>query len=87
MGGMTGALPLDTPAAVFDLQIESWRGLSVAERVTLIEQMCADIELLARAGIRRANPDLSEPEILYELARRRFGSTLADAAYGGSAHR
>ncbi|CAN5902579.1 hypothetical protein BH23ACT2_BH23ACT2_27800 [soil metagenome] len=84
---MTEARPLDTEAAVWDLQIESWRGLSMAERAALIDQMCSDVELLARAGIRRVNPALSESEALYQLARRRYGSSLADAAYPGAAHR
>ena len=61
-----------------------WRAVSIAERAAATMQLCADVERLARAGILARRPALTEREICHELARRRYGATLADAAY---AHR
>jgi hypothetical protein len=57
--------------------------MSVGERAELTERLCVDVELLARAGIIARYPAFSEIEICHELARRRFGAALADAAYAG----
>jgi hypothetical protein len=43
--------------------------------------MCTDAEVLAVAGIRARHPDLSPAQVRRELARRQYGSALADAAY------
>jgi hypothetical protein len=62
---------------------ERWRTMDVGERAELIQQLCLDVEQLARAGINARHPDYSEMEICHELARRRYGAALADAAYAG----
>lgn len=62
--------------------VDRWRTMTIPERVALVDQMTADVELLAVAGIRSGRPELSEVEIRHELARRRFGAPLADRAYG-----
>lgn len=75
------SVPRDTDPEVFDLLIERWRSMTIAERVALIEQIHADVEQVAVAGIRAMRPELSEPEVRHELARRRYGARLADEAY------
>ncbi len=60
---------------------DRWRSMTIDERVALIEQMCDDVDVLARAGIVASNPAASELEIVYELTSRRYGRALADAAY------
>ena len=75
------SIPADTSPEAFAVLVERWRSMSIAERVTLIEQLNADVELIAIAGIRMDRPDISEVELRYELARRRFGSKLADEAF------
>ena len=57
--------------------------MSIGERAELVQSLCIDVELLARAGIRAHQPGYSEIEICHELARRRYGAALADAAYAG----
>lgn len=79
---MSSAVPLDTEQAVYDRQVEVWKAMTIADRVELISQMHADVEAIARAGIARSRPGLTEVEVLRELARRRYGSDLADAAFG-----
>ena len=75
------ALPADTDPAAYEMLIARWRTMTLPERFAVVEQLCADVELMARAGIASTDPELSEHEILRELARRRFGHELADAAY------
>ena len=77
----SSSIPSDTDEVAFDVQVERWRSMSIAERVELIDQMHADIEALALAGIVAEQPDLSAVGIRHELARRRYGAELADAAY------
>lgn len=55
--------------------------MTTAERVELVDQITADVERLAVAGILAQQPELSEVEVRHELARRRFGADLADEAY------
>lgn len=76
------AVPEDTDAAVFDILVGRWRAMTVTEKMALVDQICIDVERLAIAGIVAGSPDASEVEIRYQLAQRRFGHELADAAYG-----
>ena len=75
------SIPADTEPAVFQVMVDRWRTMTMAERVQLIEQLNADVERLAVAGILAGDPDLSELQVRHELARRRFGAALADDAY------
>ena len=75
------SIPSDTDPEVFGLLVARWRTMSIADRVALVDQMTADVERLAVAGIRADRPGISDTEIRHELARRRFGAPLADRAY------
>ena len=75
------SIPADTDPDAFRVLVECWSAMTIAERVDLVDQIAADVELLAVAGILADRPDLSLIEIRHELARRRFGATLADEAY------
>lgn len=75
------SIPADTDPDVFSRQVARWRSMTTAERVALIEQLHVDLERLAVADIRASQPDLSERDLRHELARRRYGSALADEAY------
>ena len=72
------SIPADTGP---EMLVARWRSMSIADRVALVDQINADVELLAIAGIRAHRPGLSEIEIRHELARRRYGAQLADEAY------
>ena len=80
-------VPADTDPGAFAVLTGLWRGMSIAERAELTRQLCLDVERLARAGIVARHPDYSEAEVGHELARRRYGRTLADAAYLDVVHR
>ena len=77
------ACPADTDPAAFAVLVERWRAMTIQERAELTQQLCLDVERLARAGIVARYPTYSEIEICRELARRRYGTALADAAYAG----
>ena len=72
---------------MFAILTERWRTMSIPERAELTQQLCLDVERLARAGIAARYPTYSEIEICHELARRRYGAVLAEAAYAGLVHR
>jgi hypothetical protein len=75
------AVPADTDPTAFAILSARWSTMGIGERAELVQQLCVDIERLARAGIRARHPGYSEIEICHELARRRYGAALADAAY------
>lgn len=75
------SIPADTTPEAFEVLVDRWRAMTIGERVALIEQLNRDVEVLAVAGIRATSPELSEVEVRHELARRRFGAPLADAAF------
>jgi hypothetical protein len=75
------SIPADTEPEAYAVLVDRWRSMSITERADLVDQINADVEAIARAGIRILHPHLSEVEILHELARRRFGAELADEAY------
>ena len=77
------AVPPDTDPTTFAILAARWSAMSVSERAELTQQLCLDVERLARAGILARYPDYSEIQICHELARRRYGAALADAAYAG----
>jgi hypothetical protein len=77
------AAPADTTEDAYAVLTQRWAAMTVAERALLTDQICIDVERLARAGILAQHPDYTEVEICHELARRRYGAALADAAYAG----
>jgi hypothetical protein len=77
------AIPADTSASAFAMLIARWSTMDVGARADLIQQLCLDVEQLARAGIHPRYPHFPEMEICHELARRRYGAAIADAAYAG----
>jgi hypothetical protein len=77
------AIPADTSASAFGMLTARWSTMNNGERADLIQQLCLDVEQLARAGVLARYPDCSQMEICHDLARRRYGAALADAAYAG----
>ncbi len=77
------AIPDDTSQNAYVTSMARWQAMTVYQRALLTTQICLDVEKMARAGIRVQHPDYTEIEVCHELARRRYGTTLADAAYAG----
>lgn len=84
---MTARSAEDTGPEAAQALVDRFRSMSPAERVSLADRLSVDIATLAVAGIRARNPEITEADLLHELARRRYGAELADAAYGGSGRR
>jgi hypothetical protein len=76
----------DTDPEVFRRQVACWRAMSAGELALLADRMSVQIAEIAVAGIRHVMPDASPHEVRHELARRRYGRRLADAAYALSPH-
>jgi hypothetical protein len=76
-------VPVDTSSSAYSMLAADWASMTVGERALLTHRMCTDVETIARAGILSQHPSYSEVEICHELARRRYGAALADAAYAG----
>jgi hypothetical protein len=77
------AFPADTDPTAFAILTARWSAMSVSERAELTQQLCLDVEHVARVGIVARYPTYSEIEICHDLARRRYDTALADAAYAG----
>ncbi len=56
--------------------------MTALERAEFADCLSVDVAAIAVAGIRVDRPEASPEELRHELARRRYGKTLADAAYG-----
>lgn len=81
MGRVRNGIPADTTEEAFDRQVDRWRVMTIAERAELIDGLSRDLTEITRAGIEAASPGLDETAFLRELARRRYGDELAEAAY------
>ena len=55
--------------------------MTPAERATLAEQLTSDCTALAIAGIRATHGELSDADLRYHLALRRYGRQIADQVY------
>lgn len=75
-------LPLDTSPDAAIRQLDAWRQMTPQERAALANQMSIDVTEFALAGIRAQLPDATESKVRHELARRRYGREVADAAFG-----
>lgn len=76
------ARPADTSEEVWQVMTERLVALSPTEKAALANRLSIDVERLARAGIALVEPDASEARIRYLLAERRYGTALAQAAFG-----
>jgi DNA gyrase inhibitor GyrI len=56
--------------------------MSETDKLLAFRDLCASVDSLARVGILLDHPEATEAEVLRHLARRRFGSELAEAAFG-----
>ncbi len=79
------ARPADTSEEAWRVATERLSSLSPVERAALANRLSIDVERLARAGILALEPEASEARIRYLLAERRYGTALAQAAFGSDA--
>lgn len=72
----------DTSAAARSQQIAVWRSMSETDKLLAFRDLCASVDNLARVGILLDHPTATETDVLRQLATRRFGADLAEAAFG-----
>jgi hypothetical protein len=58
--------------------------MSAIERAELADRISVDVTAIAIAGIAADLPGAGPREVRRELARRRYGESIAEAAYGSS---
>ena len=76
------AIPSDTSAHARSLMVERFAAMSTTERARVAEELNEMCTTLAIAGIRSQHGDLSDHDLRWHLAFRRYGKALADDAYG-----
>ena len=72
----------DTTAEVRNVQCELYRGMSEAEKLTLVFATYHAGKRLAVMGLRMRHPEAGEAEIERLWARQHLGDDLFDKAYG-----
>lgn len=68
---------MDTDPELLSAQAAQWQAMSPTERVIHADRLSVDVTRLAIAGIRSRRPDASEADVVHELARRRYGDSIA----------
>ena len=71
-------LSRDTHPAAEAVQIRLFREASPARRFEIMRALSTYVVRLARAGIRRANPDLTERELQLLFVEVHYGRELAE---------
>lgn len=74
-------LNLDTAAEIEERQVEAWRRMSPAEKLSLAASMTMAVRELALAGVRQRYPDASPREQFLRLAILTLGKDLAGKVY------
>lgn len=77
-----GARPDDTSPEAWDRLTTQWKSMTTTQRADLAAAMSTAIETAARAGIRTSEPDADDARIRFLLAQRRYGTEVAEAAFG-----
>lgn len=82
----SAVLSLDTSAAIEQRQIDTWRGMSPAEKLQLVSDATHAVIELSLAGIRRRYPAASEHECFLRFADIVLGRDVARSVYPDLAH-
>jgi len=75
-------LASDTSIAAATVQVEAWRRLGPAEKLSVVRSLTTAVLWLEREGLRRREPTLDASACARRLAERRLGSALARQVYG-----
>ncbi|MBS1849183.1 MAG: hypothetical protein JST73_12980 [Actinobacteria bacterium] len=74
----------DTTDEIRAIVTRRLRAMTPAERFAKCIEMTEAVEAFTVAGIKAENPLIGDADLVRELVRRRYGSALADAAYGAT---
>ena len=74
-------MSMDTTPDAADRQVQQWRSMSAAQKLTLTMSMSRTVRNLALAGIRQRHPESTPREQVLRLALVLHGRELALAAY------
>ncbi len=77
----------DTSPEAERILVERWARLTPAEKLRVVGELGRTAEAVAAAGIRAARPAATDDEIRIEIATRRYGPALVEAALAARARR
>jgi len=77
----------DTTDEARQVMYDLYRRMSPAKKIELVFDAYRTGQLLAMAGIRMQNPNLTEKEIWHIWAKRHLGEKLYNEVYGNSRNR
>lgn len=81
----TGAArPNDTSVEAWDRLTTQWESMTPVQRAALAAAMSTAIETAARAGILAGEPDADDTRVRFLVAQRRYGTEVAEAAFGAN---
>ena len=83
--GPLSADPLDSDTETVRRQVEHWRGMSPAEKLSIVDALNEDVQRLAEAGVRLRHPHSTPRDVFLRVAALRNGRALTLAAYGWDA--
>jgi hypothetical protein len=76
----------DTSADSRRVLAQVFRGMSPADKLSMVEEMSNDARELSRCGIRTRHPEYEPDEVEHALHRLLLGDDLADRAWPAFKH-
>ena len=78
----TGSIPADTTPDAWATMLDRFASMTIVERAHAAQKLNDMCTTLAIAGIRHYQGDVSDDELRWHLAARRYGKSLANEVYG-----
>jgi len=75
------AVPADTSAEAWRIQMNAIAAQTVEQRLETWAQLNAQLAHMEEEAVRRQYPDFSDHDVLVELVRRRYGDDLAQKVW------
>ena len=78
----TAWLPADTSPSAWAIMLDRFTAMTIAQRAQAaqgLNDMCTEIAI---AGIRHYHGDVSDDDLRWHLASRRYGRSVANEVYG-----
>lgn len=77
-----GAIPADTTADAWAILLDRFSSMAIADRAHAAQELNDASTEIAIAGIRCYHGDVTDDDLRWHLAARRYGKSLANEVYG-----
>lgn len=78
----TGSIPADTTPDAWTIVLDRFTSMTISERAQAAQELNDMCTTMAIVGIRHYQGDVSDDDLRWHLAARRYGKSLADEVYG-----